>query len=147
MPRLKIQLPERWLFETTVPVRITDLNYGRHVGNDTMLALLQEARVRWLRSLGYDSELLDGSIGLILVDLAVRFRAELSYGDDLQVRIAVSEWTRAGFELVYLALKASDQTEVARATTGFVFFDYSARRMAEPPSDFRARVERAAPAA
>lgn len=141
MPRQKIELPERWLFSTELPVRITDLNYGRHVGNDTMLALLQEARVRWLRALGYESELLAEPVGLILVDLAVRFKAELGYGDTLRVRIAVSEWSRRGFELVYWATKGADETEVARATTGFVFFDYSARRLADPPADFRARID------
>lgn len=143
MPRQKIELPEHWLFSTELPIRITDLNYGRHVGNDTMLALLQEARVRWLRALGYESELLAEPVGLILVDLAVRFKAELHYGDTVCVRLAISEWSRRGFELVYQATKGTDETEVARATTGFIFFDYAARRLADPPADFRARVDAA----
>ncbi|MCS6771078.1 MAG: thioesterase family protein [Kiritimatiellae bacterium] len=145
MPRQKIILPETWLYETVVPIRITDLNYGRHVGNDTILGLLQEARVRWLRSLGYDSELLEGSLGLILVDLAVRFRSELTYGDDLLVRLTVSEWSHTGFELAYLGLKASDRSEAVRALTGLVFFDYASKRIAAAPPDFRSRVEHSGP--
>ena len=136
MPRVKIDLPVHWSFEAEFPVRITDLNYGRHVGNDTILAYLQEARVQWLRRLGYPSELLAEPVGLILVDLAVRLKAELAYGDVLRVQLAVAEWSKLGFELVYLISKG-EGTEVARATTSFVFFDYTARKLAAAPEGFR----------
>ena len=137
MPRIKIELPAVWLFTAEVPVRITDLNYGQHVGNDTMLAYVQEARVQWLRSLGYPSELLAAPVGLILVDLAVRMKSEVAYGDRLRVQLAVSEWSKVGFELVYLLAKVADGAEVARATTGFVFFNYDARKLCPPPEGFR----------
>lgn len=137
MARVKIAVPERWVFRTEMPVRITDVNYGGHVGNDTMLAYLQEVRVRWLRSLGYPSELLAAPVGLILVDLAVRLKAEVVYGDTIEARLAVAEWTRLGFELVYQLVRAADGAEIARATTGFAFFDYTARALAPPPAGFR----------
>jgi acyl-CoA thioester hydrolase len=136
MSRVKIELPACWSFSAAFPVRITDLNYGRHVGNDTMLAYLQEARVQWLRSLGYPSELLAEPVGLILVDLAVRFKAELGAGDTVRVELAVAEWDKLGFELVYRVSKA-DGAEAARATTRFVFFDYATRRLAPAPDGFR----------
>lgn len=139
MPRVKIVLPADWMFRTEIPVRITDLNYGRHVGNDTILAYLQEARVQWLRSLGYPSELLAEPVGLILVDLSVRLKQELAQGDTACVQLAVAEWTATGFELVYLVSKP-DGAEVARATTGFVFFDYAARRLAPAPEGFREKL-------
>jgi len=139
MPRVKIELPTAWTFRAEIPVRITDVNYGQHVGNDTMLAFIQEARVQWLRSLGYPSELLAAPVGLILVDLAVRMKAEAAYGDRLVVQLAVAEWSKVGFELVYLLTKAAGGEEVARATTGFVFFDYTARKLAQPPEGFRTK--------
>lgn len=138
MPSVKIELPDAWVFRTELPVRITDINYGGHVGNDALLALVQEARVRWLRQFGW-TEKLDGQVGLIMVDVAVRFKAELHYGDTLVVHLATVEWTRLGFDLVYL-LARPDGAEIARARSGFVFFDYAARRMAPPPAGFRERV-------
>jgi len=57
MARIKIELPEKFSFETIIPIRITDLNYGNHVGNDTILSILHEARVQYLRH--YDLEELD----------------------------------------------------------------------------------------
>jgi acyl-CoA thioesterase FadM len=140
MARVKIDVPADWLFSAEIPVRITDMNYGQHAGNDTLLAYLQEGRVQWLRSLGFPSELLAAPVGLILVDLAVRMKAEVVYGDRLRVQLAVSEWTRLGFELVYLISKVEGGAEVARATTGFVFFDYTARRLCAAPAGFREKV-------
>ena len=54
MARIKLTLPERFLFSASIPVRITDLNYGAHVGNDTILSLMHEARVQFLRLFGYE---------------------------------------------------------------------------------------------
>ena len=53
MTRIKIELPETYLFSTEIPVRITDLNYGNHLGNDAILSLLHEARVRFLAYYGW----------------------------------------------------------------------------------------------
>ena len=146
MARVKIPLPDRWDHQHGLTVRITDVNYGGHVGNDTLLAFLQEARVDWLRRLGYPSELLAPPVGLILVDLSVRLKAEAKYADQLEIRLAVSEWTRTGFELVYQVYRPANATEIARATTGFAFYDYTAGHLAAAPPDFRARAAGAAPA-
>ena len=139
MPRIKLAIPVKWTYCTELPVRISDVNYGGHVGNDTLMAYLQEARVRWLRSLGYPSELLAEPVGLILVDLAVRLKAEAIYGDSLEVRLSVSEWGRTGFELVYQIVKTVDGSEIARATTGFAFFDYARRKLCEAPTGIRGK--------
>ena len=48
MARIKLDLPERFPFSTELRVRITDVNYGGHMGNDSLLGLLHEARVRFL---------------------------------------------------------------------------------------------------
>ncbi len=121
-------------------MRITDVNYGGHAGNDALVGLLHEARLRWIKKLGFTSELLAPPVGLIMVDLAVRFKAEAGYGDVLTIRIAPQEATARGFHLVYQAA-LSDGREVVRAQTGFVFFDYDAKRMASLPPDLLARFE------
>lgn len=140
MARIKITLPEAWMHEYSLTVRITDVNYGGHVGSDRLLAYLQEARVDWLRKLGYPSEMLSPPIGLILVDTAIRLKAETMHGDVLTIRLAVSEWSRLGLELAYQIVRNPDGEEVARATTGFTFFDYSARKISAPPEGFRETV-------
>ena len=45
MGRVKIKFPaENPLFITTIHVRIGDINYGGHVGNDAILSIIHEAR-------------------------------------------------------------------------------------------------------
>ena len=63
MARVAIQLPDLFIYETDMVVRVSDLNYGNHVGNDSILTLMQEARTLFYRSRGFESEVkLEGSI-------------------------------------------------------------------------------------
>ena len=57
MARIQVDLPEKFLFTTEITVRASDLNYGNHVGHDTILTLMQEARVKFYNTLGYKNEL------------------------------------------------------------------------------------------
>ena len=72
MARIEINLPETFLFSTELKVRVTDLNYGNHVGNDNILGLIHEARMQFYRSLGFKNELsFEGSIGQVISDAAI----------------------------------------------------------------------------
>ena len=55
MGRVKLKFPDNNpLFTTAIYVRIGDINFGGHVGNDAILSIIHEARVQMLRSHGYD---------------------------------------------------------------------------------------------
>ena len=73
MARVKVELPGNFTFSAKIPVRITDINYGGHVGNDTILSILHEARVQYLKHYGY-TELNFGGTGIIMSDVAIEFR-------------------------------------------------------------------------
>src|SRR5688572_11697187 len=139
MSRVKIELPAHFPFTTEIPVRITDLNYGGHVGNDTVLSIIHEARVRFLVSKGY-TELNAGGVGLIMSDVCIQFKNELFYGDNIRISIAVSDFTKVSFEVYYL-LQTIHETQtktVATAKTGMLCYDYSKKRIAAVPESFRA---------
>ncbi len=136
MARIKLSLPESFSFSTTLPVRITDLNYGGHVGNDTILTLLHEARMQYLHSLGY-SELDFAGASLIMGDVAIEFKAELFYGDALKAYVAAADFSRVGFDLYYelLVEKEGKEVTVAAAKTGMVCFDYGSRKVVSVPQE------------
>ena len=138
MARVQIELPETWEFITELPVRITDVNYGGHVGNDAMLALLHEARMRWLASRGWTEQNVDG-VGLIMLDATLVFRTEAFYGDTLEIGVTVAEMARTGFVLAYRA--SMGDREVCRARTGMAFFDYQRRRVVGRPEAFAQSAE------
>ena len=138
MARVKIDLPATWSFTTEIPVRITDINYGNHVGNDAFLGIFHEARMRWLAQYGW-TELVFDPVGLIMIDVAVKFKSEAHYGDTLTVSITATEWTKLGFDLIYLAVNAGGQ-EVARAQSGFVFFDYQRKKVTPLLPEFKEKI-------
>ena len=134
MQRVKIEGPAFYTFSTDIPVRITDLNYGGHVGNDTFLALVHEARVRFLQSLGYSEMNVEGC-GLIMADAAIRFSKELFYGDVVTIEVAATGFTPVGFDLIYHLSVFRDQSRVTAgmAKTGMIVFDYVNRKKVSLP--------------
>ena len=141
MSRIKIDLPESFAFSTSIPVQITDLNYGAHVGNDKVLSFLHEARVRYLQSLGYTEFNLEG-IGLIMSDAALIFKNEMFYGDTLLISLQPTEVSRLGFELVYkIEKKSEDQLiPVAFAKTTMICFNYDLKKIVSLPEAARKKL-------
>lgn len=140
MPRVKLTLPEKFSFSTLIPVRITDINYGGHVGNDSILSLLHEARMHFLKNAGY-TELEFGGTGLIMADAAIEFKGEAFYGDVLKVYVTAGEFSRFGFELYYKLVKEGNETVVALAKTGMVCFDYEKRKVVSVPEEARLNLD------
>lgn len=141
MARVKIQLPEQFTFLTSIPVRITDLNYGGHVGNDTILSIIHEARVQYLRSHGYD-ELNLGGVGLIMSDVSIEFKAELFYGDLVSASVTAHDFSAVSFDIFYkLEKKAGDKIVlIAAAKTGMVCYDYQLKKVARVPAQVQLRL-------
>jgi acyl-CoA thioester hydrolase len=135
MARVKIDPPEVYHFETEIPVRITDINYGGHVGNDAFLSILHEARIKFLSNFGYSEINIEGK-SLIMADSAIIYKAEGFYGDIFKIKIAVSEFSNFGFDLIYEITKDSDILVII-AKTGMVFFDYNTRKITSVPEKFK----------
>jgi len=136
MPKTKLVLPENFNFTTDIPVRITDLNYGGHVGNDSILSIIHEIRVQFLRHHAY-TELDIAGVGLIMADVTIEFRSELFYGDSLRASVAASEFSRVGFELYYKLERSSNGKWVtaAVARTGMVCYNYTQKKIASLPKE------------
>ena len=135
MARIKLTLPPLFSFSVHIPIRITDVNYGGHVGNDAILSIIHEARLQFLQGLGYSEMDIEG-VGLIMADVAIEFKAEAFYGDVIEVSIAANDFNRVGFDLIYKLEKKQENkiVTVAIAKTGMVCFDYSLKKVAALPN-------------
>lgn len=140
MPRVKLDLPEHFMFQTRVKVRISDINYGGHLGNDAVLSIMHEGRMQFMAWLGF-AELDVEGLGIILADSVVVYKSEAFHGDDLTVEVTAEEFNKYGCDLFYRLSNRHSGVEVARAKTGVVFFDYEARKVAAVPPAFLARIE------
>ena len=141
MARIKIELPSQFPFSAIIPVRITDVNYGGHVGNDTILSIIHEARVQFLRSFGYD-ELNFAGVSLIMRDVGIEFKSELFYGDIITAYVAVKDLTSVAFDIYYeLKNESADKNVViAVAKTGMVCYNYHEKKIARIPGEARTRL-------
>ena len=131
MTRIRIELPGQFHFYSKIPIRITDLNYGGHVGNDTVLSLIHEARVQFLSSYGYKELNMEG-VSLIMSDVAIEFKAELFYGDMITAFVKANNFGRAGFDLFYKLMRG--ETIVAIAKTGMICYNYDTKKMVSVPA-------------
>lgn len=135
MNRIKISLPEKFKFKTEIPLRITDINYGGHLGNDKILSLIQEARVRFLKEFGYSEMNFEG-FGIIMIDAAVEYKSEAFYGDSVLIEAAIGDINKIGFDIFYRLQNKDSGKEIALAKTGILIFDYSKRKIAAVPEAF-----------
>lgn len=142
MARIKLEIPEKVIASFTIPVRIADINYGNHVGNDAFVSIIHEARMQWLKQYGYTELKIEG-IGLIMSDLVLEFKNESFYGDVVEVKLGAGELSRVGFELYYqLFTKRNDALVLlANAKTGMVCFDYDAKKVAAIPEKLKSILE------
>ncbi|MBL7724270.1 MAG: acyl-CoA thioesterase [Chitinophagaceae bacterium] len=143
MARIKLELPETFSFSCEIPVRITDVNYGGHVGNDTILSIIHEARIRFLKNLGYSEMDFDGK-GMIMADAAIEFKNELFYGDTVLASVTAGDISKIGFELYYKLEKETEGIRrlIATAKTGMICYDYEKKKIIPIPEEAKESLHR-----
>lgn len=133
MPRIKLEPLSLYPFAMDIKVRITDLNYGGHLGNDSLLSLIHEARMAFLASHGFSEEKFAGA-SLIMSDVAIVFRKEAYAGDVLRFEAGAAEPSRGGFRLFFRVTLTTTHELVALVENGMVCFNYlthSSQRLPE----------------
>ena len=136
MPRIKLDLPKHFHFTTEIPIRISDINYGGHLGNDSVLSILHDARLRFLMEHGYSEFNVEG-VSLIMSDSIVLYKSQAFFGESLRIQIAVQDFSKFGFDIYYLVRERESGREVVQAKTGMAFFNYEERKLSPVPEKFK----------
>ena len=134
MERIKILIPESFSFSTIIPVRITDINYGNHLGNDSFLSLIHEARMQFFKQYGY-TELQFAGVGLIMADVAIEFKHEVLYGNAVTIYVTANGFDKLGFDIFYkiIVVKNGQEILAGKAKTGMICFDYTLKKKVAIP--------------
>ena len=134
MARIKIDLPANTIARVKLKVRIGDINYGNHVGNDSFVSFIHEARIQWLQQNDFSEMDINGT-GLIMADLSIEFKKEAHYGEDILIAISAGEISRVSFELYYQLSTERNHVAVllAKAKTGMVCYDYQNKKTVSVP--------------
>ena len=139
MTRIKIDLPTEFVFSTNIPIRISDINRGNHLGHDAILPMVEEARVRFLSSLGYKENNICGA-SFIVVDAGIIYRKQGYYGQTLKLEIAITDLAVKGCDMVCRISDVDTGHEIARAKTGLLFYNYHRQKIVNVPDEFRKKI-------
>ena len=142
MARLHLDFPEdQFYYSTPLTVRVTDINAANHLGNDSMISMISEARARFLFEFGVAETERDGT-GIIVTDLATTYRAEAHARDELLFEVGVMDFNKYGGDIIFRITRPRDRKLVAMAKSGFVFFNYKTSQVVMMPEDFRGKFDR-----
>ncbi len=135
MARVKLEIPKHIHYTTELPLRISDINYGGHLGNDAVLSLIHEVCIRFLLQHKFTEFDIDG-VGIIMSDAVLVFKSESFYGETVRIDVAVDDIQKHGCDIFYTLKEKETGREIARAKTGIVFFNYQTRKLALTPERF-----------
>ena len=135
MARIKLILPDNFNFSTQLEVRITDINYGGHLGNDSVLGMIHEARLRLLADKGFSEHDIDG-VGIIMTDSIIIYSSEGFYGEKLRIDVAVDDISNAGCDIYYRFVNIANEKVIVKAKTNIVFYNYNSKKVARTPEIF-----------
>jgi acyl-CoA thioesterase FadM len=136
MSRLKLEFPEdQYCYKTQLTVRVTDINAANHLGNDSMISMISEARARFLFDFGI-AETQDADVGTIVTDLATTYRNEAHARDQLLFEVGVMDFNKYGGDIIFRITRPHDHALIAMAKSGFVFFDYKLKQVVAMPETF-----------
>ncbi len=135
MSRVKITMPEQFLFSLQRAVGISDLNYARHLDSVSMVRIVHEARLQFLAHLGFTEANIFG-LGMVVTDLAVDYQSESFANDVLNIEVGVGRFNRYGFDIYYQITNTALERIVCSAKTGVVFFDFDKHKIALTPKAF-----------
>jgi acyl-CoA thioesterase FadM len=142
MARLKLDFPEdQYYYATQLTVRVTDINGANHLGNDSMISMISEARARFLFDFGLE-DTLGQDVGTIVTDLATTYRNEAHARDQLLFEVGVMDFNTYGGDITFRITRPRDQALVAMAKSGFVFFNYKTRKVVPMPETFSGKFQR-----
>jgi acyl-CoA thioesterase FadM len=138
MARLTLNLPDgQFCYSTQLTVRVTDINAANHLGNDSMISMISEARARFLFDFGVEDASTEG-VGIIVTDLATMYRAEAHARDQLLFEVGVMDFNKYGGDIIFRITRPADNTLIALAKSGFVFFNYKLGKVTAMPATFSA---------
>ena len=135
MSRIVLTELQSYEFNWVMDVRISDINYGAHVGNSQMIGIVHDARIRMLQELGAtEGDLGDGRTALVIADIGANLKSESFLGETLTVESHIDDIGDKGFRVFHRV--SSGERLVALVETGIVALDTVKKCVGPLPEQF-----------
>lgn len=135
MARYKIKFPEHVVFTCEIPVHIFHINYGNHLGHDSLVSIIHEARIKFLRMHNYIETDIEG-VGFVVSQLLVDYKNEGFYGDVLKLNIMIEKENKRSCTIYYDITNKITNKTIAHAQTLVTFFNFDLRKSVSIPKGF-----------
>ncbi|WP_386078918.1 acyl-CoA thioesterase [Vreelandella sp. F11] len=143
MERVKLDFPaEAVIHRHPMTVRITDMNYGRHLGHDALVSLLHEARIQAFAALDLPEWDMHGYPSVV-ADLAVQYQSEARWPDELRIATAVPEPQGKSLTIYQRIYQLDSQQVVATARVNQLLIDLASGRPVDVPEPVKQALSRA----
>jgi|GEM_PF-2283593 len=140
MARIRIDLPDTFLYQRDFRVPAELVNSAAHMGGEHMLAIAVETKGEFVKNLGYKSSLDVEGLGMIMADSGVMYFAESDLDDLLRIEVGLANIANKSAEFIYRVTNVTKGCEAARVKFGILFFDYSQKKAEAIPASFLAKV-------
>ena len=138
---MKIELPEnkRLVYETRFVVRWGDMDAMGHVNNTQYFRYMETARIDWMTGEGVNPSP-DGA-GPVIVNAFCNFYQQLSYPDEVLLKMYVSDAARTTFESwTTMERVASPGVICAAGGATVIWVDFPRQKATELPDWMRSRI-------
>lgn len=95
---MRIDIPEvkKWVYDMSFPVRWGDMDAMGHVNNAMYFRYMESARIEWMQANGLGPD--PKGQGPVIVNAFCNFYHQLSFPDDILLKMYVSDPGRTTFE-------------------------------------------------
>jgi acyl-CoA thioester hydrolase len=135
LARIKIKIQGVHVFEIKDRLRVSDMNYGNHLGNDSVLSLFHNARLAWMES-NNQNELNFHGKALIQHDTVINYKSEAFFNDEVLISVYIHDIDTKSFDFYFKMINIKNNKEIAIGKTGMTFFDYSLKKVSSTPTSF-----------
>jgi acyl-CoA thioester hydrolase len=125
------------VYECRLPLRFADMDADRHVNNAEYYRYMEEARMRWVHSLGL--AMTPPAPIPVLAASACSFRAPLHYPGTVTVEVYLGKMGNSSVRTHYLLRNSDAENMIAAEGYGVsVWFDTQAQKPVPLPAQIRA---------
>jgi acyl-CoA thioester hydrolase len=130
--RITIPGERKLVHEMVTPIRWGDMDAYGHVNNTIYFRYMEQARVEWITSLGY--QVAPGRESMLMMNGFCNFYKQLSYPGDLILKTSIGAIGRTSMDVyTSMALTTEPDEEVAIGGATMVWVDLTTNKSAPWP--------------
>ncbi|MBU3577438.1 acyl-CoA thioesterase [Polynucleobacter sp. UK-Kesae-W10] len=132
--RIDIPSERKLVHEMITPIRWGDMDAYGHVNNTIYFRYMEQARVEWITSLGY--QVAPGRNSMLMMNGFCNFYKQLSYPGELILKTSIGAIGRTSMDVyTSMALTTHPETEAAIGGATMVWVDLTTNKSAPWPDD------------